>query len=237
MPTSLFLPDLKDSRAQRQTMVDCQIRTFDVTDQPVIERFLTVPRERFLPESLRDLTYSDTGLTIPASPAGGGERYCLPPFVLARLIQGGRVSRRDRVLDIASGFGYSSALLAGLAGEVVSLESAQPLREEMTARLGQSGFGTVRVIEGPLEEGSAADAPFDVIMVNGAVERGLEALFAQLREGGRLLAIQRLPSDPTGRAAKAMRFDKNSGEISNRVLFDASGPVLAPFKKAPAFIF
>ena len=235
MPASPSLPDLKDSAGQRRTMVDCQIRTFEVTDQLVVERFLAVPRERFLPDSLRDLAYSDNGFSIPGREGDGEARYCLPPFVLARLIQGGRVGSGDRVLDVASGLGYSTALLAGLAREVLSLEAGPVLRDELKARL--AGLGAVRVLDGPLEKGAATDGPFDVILVNGAVERGLEELFAQLAEGGRLLTIQRSPGDPTGRAAKATRFDKSSGEISNRILFDASAPILAPFKRAPAFVF
>lgn len=235
MQAPVSAADLKDSKIQRQTMVDCQIRTFEVTDQLVIDQFLAVPRERFLPDAVRDLAYSDIGFTIPVTSGDG--RYCLPPLTLARLIQGGRVASNDRVLDVASGSGYSTAILAGLAGSVLSLEADPTLRHELKTRLTAFGLDQVRTIDGPLEAGAESDGPFDVILVNGAVETGLDALFAQLAEGGRLLTIQRAPSDPTGRAAKAMRFEKSSGQISGRILFDASAPVLTAFKRAPAFVF
>ncbi|MDR3463874.1 MAG: protein-L-isoaspartate O-methyltransferase [Beijerinckiaceae bacterium] len=230
-------PDLKDSKSQRQTMVDCQIRTFDVTDQLVLARFEKVAREQFLPDAFRDLAYSDIGFTIPASAGGGEARYLLTPLVLARLLQGGRVGASDKVLDIAGGTGYSTAILAGLASDVVALEANAALREDLENRVAAAGLRNVRTLEGPLERGAAGEAPFDVILVNGAVETGLDTLFAQLAEGGRLLTISRFGNDPTGRASKAVVYEKTSGEVSGRVLFDTSAPVLAAFRKQPAFVF
>ncbi len=227
---------LKDSAAQRQTMVDCQIRTFDVTDQRVIARFLAVPRELFVPDEVRDLAYSDIGFTW-AGASGEEGRYLLPPLVLARLIQGGRVKPTDRVLDVAPGAGYSTAILSGLAAEVLALEATSGLRREMQARLKTFGLGQLRTLDGGLADGAAGDGPFDVILINGTVETNLNGLFAQLAEGGRLLAILRGPADPTGRAAKAMCFEKRGGEIGHRYLFDASAPVLRAFFKAPQFVF
>jgi protein-L-isoaspartate(D-aspartate) O-methyltransferase len=237
MQAPTLLPELKDSKSQRQTMADCQIRTFDVTDQLVIDQFERVPRERFLPDEFRDLAYSDIGFTIPAPAAGGEERYLLTPLVLARLLQGGRVGPGDKVLDVAAGSGYSTAILAGLASDVVALESNAVLRQDLQSRIVSAGLKNVRTLEGPLEKGAPAEGPFDVILVNGAVETGLDALFAQLAEGGRLLTISRLQNDPTGRAAKAVLYEKTGGEVSGRILFDASAPVLPAFKRVPAFVF
>ena len=110
---------LAQSALHRRTMVDCQIRTFDVTDQPLLARMLDVPREDFLPPELAPLAYSDTGLQLKS---GGERRTLLPLLVLARLIQGAGVRSADKVLDVGAATGYSSALLAGLAGRVVALE-------------------------------------------------------------------------------------------------------------------
>ena len=228
---------LKDSVAQRQTMVDCQIRTFDVIDQRVIARFLAVPRELFVPDEVRDLAYSDIGFALKTTGPGEGERYLLPPLVLARLIQGGRVKATDRVLDVAGGAGYSAAILAGLSAEVVALEASDGIRQDLDTRLQGFGLGQVRTLAGALENGAASDGPFDVILVNGAVETHLDGLFAQLAEGGRMLAILRGKDDPTGRAAKAMCFEKRGGEIGHRYLFDASAPVLHAFSRTPQFVF
>ncbi len=236
MQATVIQADLSDSAIQRQTMVDCQIRTFEVTDQRLIARLMAVPREQFVPDAVRVLAYSDVGLEMTEN-GGSGKRYLLPPLVLARLIQGGRVLARDRVLDVAAGGGYSTAILAGLATQVVALEDTSGLRQELESRLAAVGLGRVQVIERTLDQGVAEAGPFDVIVVNGAVESGLDGLLRQLAEGGRLVAILRDPVDPTGRAAKAMAWEKRNGEIGTRYLFDASAPVLPAFKRPPAFTF
>jgi protein-L-isoaspartate(D-aspartate) O-methyltransferase len=229
--------DLKDSKRQRQTMVDCQIRTYEVTDQRVIDRFLDVPRERFVPDAVRALAYSDIGFTLDAEDVAGEARYLLAPLVLARLIQGGRVTATDRVLDVACGTGYSTAILAGLAGEVIGLEDCEARRRTLQANLSDNGFNRVRTLSGVLAEGSSLDAPFDVILVNGALATRPDMLLSQLADGGRLLAIRRASDDPTGRAAKAICYEKRGGEVGTRYLFDASAPVLRPFAVAPHFVF
>lgn len=235
------IPDLlKDSDAQRRTMVDCQIRTFDVTDRRVIGRFLAVPRELFLPDESRALAYSDIGFVVPApneDSSKGEGRYLLPPLVLARLIQGARILPTERVLDVAPGTGYGTAILAGLAAEVMALESDEPRRADLEARLRGFGLTNVRTRAGGLADGAASDAPFDVIVVNGSVQTNLTALTDQLAPGGRLLAIKREAHDPTGRAGKAMRFDKHAHGTGARYLFDASAPCLAPFQERPQFVF
>jgi protein-L-isoaspartate(D-aspartate) O-methyltransferase len=234
-PASLEL--LKDSQAQRRTMVDCQIRTFDVTDQRLIGRFLEVPRELFVPNNVRDLAYSDIGFLVPGSAPGQEARYLLPPLVLARLIQGGRVKPTDRVLDVAAGTGYSTAVLAGLAANIVALEADEALRRDLASRLDSFGLAQVTTRVGPLAQGSAADGPFDLILVNGAVQTNPDSLFAQLADGGRLLVIKRAPDDPTGRASKAMCYEKRGAGVGARFLFDASAPCLRAFQDTPQFVF
>ena len=190
MQAPLTLDLLKDSQAQRRTMVDCQIRTFDVTDQRLIGRFLEVPRELFVPANVRTLAYSDIGFVVPAASPQQEARYLLPPLVLARLIQGARLTASDRVLDVASGTGYSTAVLAGLVADVVALEADDMLRQDLEARLGAFGLAHVRTRQGALADGASADGPFDVIVVNGAVQIDPEGLFGQLAEGGRLVAVE-----------------------------------------------
>ena len=229
--------DLPDSRAHRQTMVDCQIRTFDVTDQRLLNRLLELPRERFLPGALRTLAYSDVALRVPAEAPDEEPRTLLTPMVLARMIQGGRVKPTDRVLDIAGGTGYSAAILAGLAAEVIALEAGPLRRRTMQACLATCGLDRVRTLDGDLAQGAASDGPFDVILVNGAAAANLEGLMAQLAADGRLLVVRRAPDDPTGRAAKAICYEKRGGDIGNRYLFDASAPLLRAFTPAPTFVF
>jgi protein-L-isoaspartate(D-aspartate) O-methyltransferase len=217
-------------------MVDCQIRTFDVTDHAVIARFLEVPREKLLPSDLNALAYSDLALKLPAD-AQGKARVMLPPAILARLIQAAAVKPGDKVLDIASGDGYSTAILAGLAGEVVALKASEPRAAAIKANLAAIGLGSVRVAAGPLTDGAKSEAPFDVILVNGAVEANLDRLFQQLRSGGRLLTIVRKTTAPGYGASHAVKFENQSGRISSCFLFDADAPVLDEFRKEAEFVF
>lgn len=228
---------LSQSAVLRRTMVDCQIRTFDVTDHRVLARMLEVPREQFLPPELAALAYSDLPLELKPSRPGGERRTLLPPLVLARLIQEAGVLASDSVLDVAPGTGYSSAVLAGLAGRVVAVEQDPSLCETMRAYLDAAGLSEVRTICGPLEIGAPDEGPVDLILINGAVENNLDQLFAQLKDGGRLLALKHQPGDLTGRAGKAVRYEKVAGAKGYRVLFDAAAPVLEAFRQKEQFRF
>ncbi|MGO8845743.1 MAG: protein-L-isoaspartate O-methyltransferase family protein, partial [Methylocella sp.] len=165
------------------------------------------------------------------------QRTLLPPLVLARLIQGAGVGSSDKVLDVGAATGYSSALLAGLAGRVVALESDPSLYKELRSNLDAFGLAKVETVLAPLSEGAPKEAPFDVIFINGAVEANLDALFAQLKDGGRLVALKPLAGDLTGRASKAVRYEKIDGGIGYRVLFDASAPIFDAFRRDEQFTF
>jgi protein-L-isoaspartate(D-aspartate) O-methyltransferase len=226
----------REFEIQRRTMVDRQIRTFDVTDHAVIARFLEVPREKFLPKSLVPFAYSDMTLKIPGE--GKDEpRVMLSPASLARLLQAAAVQPGDKVLDVAAGTGYSSAILAGLAERVVSLESSEARAGAIKANLAELGITNARAFAGPLTGGVPSEAPFDVIVVNGAVEAHLESLFQQLRSGGQLLTIVRKTTAPGYGASHATRFESLSGQISSCFLFDSDAAVLTAFRKELEFVF
>jgi len=221
-----------DYTALRRTMVERQVRTFDVTDQAVIARMYAVPREKFVPESLMTLAYSDVPLDLPVA-TGGTTRRLLPPLILARMLQASLVRPEDRVLDVGGATGYSAALLGGLALSVVALECEAEFVTKAKASLDGEPI-PVKVVHGPLTQAPAGEGPFDLIFVNGAVEANLEPLFEALAPQGRLVAIFR----ETGLVSRAVRFDKDDlGEVGRRALFDASAPTLPGFEKAPAFVF
>ncbi len=228
---------LPRSAMLRQTMVDCQIRTFDVTDQRVLARMLEIPREQFLPANQAHLAYSDLALQLKPAGAGKEGRSLLAPLVLARLIQGADVKPTDSVLDVAPATGYSSALLAGLSARLHALESEPKLYEALRSSFARLGLANAEAHLGPLAVGVPDDGPFDVILINGKVEANLEALLAQLKEGGRLLAIESVAGDLSGRAGKAVRYEKAGKAIGCRALFDAASPVLPDFRKAKQFSF
>jgi protein-L-isoaspartate(D-aspartate) O-methyltransferase len=209
----------------RRRMVDGQIRPSDVTDRDLIAAMLEVPRERFVPPALASVTYLDRDLPVDE------KRLLLKPMVLARLIQAAEIGAADRVLDVAGGTGYSSAILARLAGTVVALEDDAGRARRGADILAQLGITNVTAAVGPLDAGWPALAPYEVILVNGTFEVEPEGLFRQLKEGGRLVGILGSPH-----AGKAMIYRLDRGEIGGRPLFDASAPILPTFVKAPAFV-
>jgi protein-L-isoaspartate(D-aspartate) O-methyltransferase len=216
----------------RRTMVERQLRPFDLTDVPLLEQFLNMPRELFLPAGQEALAYSDLAVTVRG--AAGHRRTLLPPLVLARLLQGGLPRPGDKALAIG-GAGYSAAILSGLVGEVVSLDSDPELAARARDGLAALGVQNVRVEVGSMAEGCPAHAPYDVIYVEGGVDANLETLFAQLAPNGRLVAIVR---PEAGAGQQVVRFERQAGQAAGRVsLLSAGAPILEGFAKAPSFIF
>jgi protein-L-isoaspartate(D-aspartate) O-methyltransferase len=219
-----------DFAAARRTMVDSQVRTSDVTDPRLIAAMLDVPRERFLPPENAALAYLD--FDAPATAPGRPVRRLLKPMVLARLIQAAEIAPGDHVLDVGCATGYSSAILARLARKVVALEEDAGLAALARDNLRALHLHHVEVESGLLTEGWPARAPFDAIILNGAVELAPEALLQQLRSGGRLAGV--LGRGPAG---KAMIYRSIGGECGGRPAFDAAAPLLPGFTEPTAFVF
>jgi protein-L-isoaspartate(D-aspartate) O-methyltransferase len=222
-----------DSAVLRRRMVDCQLRTFSITDESVLNAVQNTPREIFVDAGQRSIAYSDAPV---CSSAGLVRRPLLMPMVLARLLQSAEVKAGDRFLDVAGGSGYSAAVAAHLAGSVVALESEAGFAEQLRSHAGSLGLAQVETVTGPLSAGAPGKGPFNVILVNGAVEEGLDALFGQLADGGRLMTILRSPGQ-TGLALKAVRYEKVGADIGMRVVFDANAQILQQFSRKPAFVF
>jgi protein-L-isoaspartate(D-aspartate) O-methyltransferase len=217
-----------DFAAQRTKMVESQIRTEDVTDRRVIAAMAAVAREKFVPERMAPLAYIDQDLAIAGMGMGG--RFLMKPATLARLLQAAGVTPGDRALDVGCGLGYAAAVLARLAASVVALEEDATLAAGARKQLG--GVGNVEVVEGRLEDGHKAGAPYDLILVEGAVEVVPEALLDQLGEGGRLVAVVGY-----GRSASATVFTKADGDVGDRPAFDADVPPLPGFRRPKGFVF
>jgi protein-L-isoaspartate(D-aspartate) O-methyltransferase len=215
-----------DTVTARRMMVDCQVRTADVTDSDLIGAMLDVPRERFAPASVAELAYVDNDL-----PLGSG-RALLKPMVLAKLIQAAHVRGTDHVLDVGCGTGYSSAVLARLAGSIVALEEDQALAQQAKQALAGTAGSNVSVVTGPLNAGWAAAAPYDVIFLNGSAEVVPEALGRQLKPEGRLVCVFGPAS-----AGKAMIYRQIEGQLVGRPIFDAAARVLPGFVAVPEFVF
>ena len=166
--------------AMRHAMVASQLRTNAVSDARVVATMARVPREAFLPVEVRGIAYRDT-----AVPLGRGRAQNVP-IATGRLLTEAWLLASDRVLLIGAAGGYTAAVLAGLVAEVVAVESDPALAA--AARAALADYANVTVIEGPLEAGHDAGAPYDVLMIDGAVEHVPDALVAQIRAGGRAVA-------------------------------------------------
>jgi protein-L-isoaspartate(D-aspartate) O-methyltransferase len=216
-----------DFAVARRMMVDGQVLTRDVFDPDLLAAMLEVPRERFVPPAQAALAYLDRNLPLTAD----GSRCLLQPIVLARLLQAADITATDHVLDVGCGTGYSSALLARLAGSVVALEEDKDLAA-FARRVLRELAPQVEVVEGLLKTGWPAAGPYDAIVLNGAAEIIPEPLFAQLKDGGRLVGIE-----GEGPATQARIYCSIRGEISGRSITEAAAPLLPGFARPPEFVF
>jgi protein-L-isoaspartate(D-aspartate) O-methyltransferase len=226
-----------DFPAARATMVESQLRTDRVIDRRVLAAFASLPRELFVPAEKRDLAYSDATLEVWPSFDGGPARYLLPPVVLGRLVQLASVEADDAVLDIGCATGYSTAVLAQLARSATAVEVEPELAAAARENLQALGLNNATVIDGDLARGAPEAGPFDVILLNGSVQEVPDSLLAQLKEGGRLVAV--IANGPQGRPrqGKAFLFVKIDGEASGLPHFDANAKPLPGFAPSPSFTF
>jgi protein-L-isoaspartate(D-aspartate) O-methyltransferase len=218
---------MPDYSAARFHMVEGQIRVNKVTDEALTDAMMAVPRELFVPKSARGIAYVDED--IPIAPG----RFLMEPMVLARLLNDARVRRSDIALDLACGTGYASSLLARMAATVVAVEDDAELAGRASEVLSELNVDNVAVVQAPTEAGYPDQAPYDVILINGAVAEIPQTIFDQLNEGGRLVTIVA----PKGRMGQARLYTKVGGAMSHRVLFEAGTPMLPGFAPKPAFEF
>jgi protein-L-isoaspartate(D-aspartate) O-methyltransferase len=217
-------PSFDDARAR---MILGQVRTNDVQDDGVIAAMAALPREHYVPKGQIHLAYSD--ICVPLKPG----RFLLDPRTLAKMLQALRISPQERVLDIAAGTGYSTAVLCQLSGDVVALEDDAELAGAASAQLSKAPkLGTLFGAVGAHSAGYQAKAPYDVILVNGAIAHPPESWASQLVEGGRLIAV--VNQGPIG---KVRLYVRKGGQLSGRDVFDATVPLLPGFSAAREFAF
>jgi protein-L-isoaspartate(D-aspartate) O-methyltransferase len=214
----------------RVKMVDGQLRTTGITDARVLHAMGSIPREAFLPAVRRPLAYLDEDIAITT---GSGEpRYLMEPAPFAKLVQLADIRPLDRVLDVGCGTGYSSAVLSRLGASVTGVERQADLADSARSALAGLGFDNVTIIHAAPEDGYPQNAPYDSILLGGAVDEVPEALFGQLAEGGRLVAVI-----GEGNAGIARICVKEGGVVSCRRAFNAAVRPLPGFRRAPAFEF
>jgi protein-L-isoaspartate(D-aspartate) O-methyltransferase len=210
---------IPDFAAARDAMVESQLRPQGVSDPAVVEAMRRVPREDYLPSHTRPLAYVDRAVAISDG------RFLAPPAVLGQLLTQMMPEPGQRVLVVGAGTGYSAAVLAAMGLEVIALESDPGLAAAARAH-------KIKVVEGPLEDGHAAAAPYDRILIDGAVEYIPDALIAQLADGGRLGAAI------VDRGITRLAVGRKAGEAFGTLsIGDAGVPALPGFQRPRAFTF
>ncbi len=207
-------------------MVDCQVRPSDVTRYPVIDAMLTVPREAFVPQQFRNVAYAGEHISL------GGARVVLDPRVTGKMLDALAPTKSDMVLDVGCGFGYMAALLGRMSEAVIAIEPDADMASEATQRLAEQEADNVVVEVADLWDGAAAHGPYDVMVIEGAVETVPEGLLAQLKENGRIAAIFM-----DGAIGQCKIGRMSGGAVTWRRAFDATAPVLDGFKREKAFEF
>ncbi len=215
-----------DFAAARRKMVASQIRTNKVTDSLVSGAMEQVPREYFVPAERRAVAYLDED-----QPVGNG-RFIMEPMALARLLQLADIQDGDKALVVGAGTGYSAAVLARIAQSVIVLENDSDLADKASKIMTELVIPNVNVVKGDLASGVQAKAPFDVILIDGAVTEIPATLKRQLSDGGRLVAVVR--NGPVGRATLVSRIGDAYG---SRTDFDLITPYLPEFAPQPKFVF
>ncbi|KWV54364.1 protein-L-isoaspartate O-methyltransferase [Bradyrhizobium macuxiense] len=216
--------------AARQYMVDGQVRPSDVTDERILDAMLTIPREAFVPADKQALAYLDLDLDVAES--GATKRYLIQPALLAKMLQAADIKNSDRVLVVGCATGYAAAVVARFAAQVSATESDPALAAKATAVLTQLGIQNASVKSAAAADGDSDGAPYDVIVLNGATEIIPTGLYAQLKEGGRLVGVFGLTQPP--RVNLVTHYHDDFG---HRELFDGTAPVLPGLGRLPAFVF
>ena len=215
---------MTDYKTRRKIMVDTQIRPSDVTKFPIIDAFLFVPREKFVPDGKREAAYIGENFQI------GQSRVILDPRTLAKLLEALDVQKDELVLDIGTGLGYSSAVISLLAEVVIAVEEDSSLASESEEILSEIGADNVVVQVSKLKDGAPEHGPYDVIILQGGVEEIPGSILKQLKNGGRVGAIFIEEGLGTAKIGFKLR-DK----INWRYSFNAAAPILTGFFKQKDF--
>lgn len=215
---------MTDFATRRTVMVDTQIRPSDVTKYPIIEAMLSVPREVYVPGSLREAAYVGENVGI------GQGRVVLDPRTLAKMLDALDIQPDELVLDIGCALGYSTAVIARLAEAVIAVEEDEVLAGEAETLLSSQQVDNAAVIRASLAAGDPKHGPYDVVTIQGAVETVPEEILAQVKDGGRIGCI--FMERALGTCRVGYKID---GVVTWRYAFNASAPVLPGFATRASF--
>ncbi len=211
----------------RQTMVDTQIRVNDVTDFEVVDAFLYVPREIFVPKTARGIAYSE--IEIQTSQG----RALWTPRDFAKLLKAAEPKSSDVALLIGAGSGYEAGVVSRVVDTAIALEDSAELVEKMTDRFSEAGLDSAVSVQGELRAGLPDQAPFDLIIICGMIETMPDAWGEQLSDGGRLAVVAQVDRD----LGKGRIYTKAGNLLSYRDVFDCRPPKFSEFDKKEEFEF
>ena len=211
----------------RKNMVDCQIKTWDVFDLEVLDAFEKVKREDFVPSGYRELAFADVNLDL------GDNQKMMSPKVEARILQALALTKEDKVLEIGSGSGHMTALLAVLSKEVISFECRQNLFEAAQSNLKRAAIDNVRIHHGDGLTEYKKFAPYDVIVLSGATPNRQRIIENSLAIGGRMFAI--VGSGDVMVAQLMQRISNSNWHLEN--LFETTAEILKGSEIQPVFQF
>lgn len=230
---------LKDRAHPRLNMVNCQLRPNGVRDERLIQAFKSIPMESFVPPSTQSMVYSDSNLCL--TPDLVIQRWLLAPLTLGKLLQLANIQPHDRVMIIGCGTGYSLALVAQLADQVIGVESDEDLAYTARNYAQEQGISNIKVVTGALSVGYPKEAPYDVIIIEGAVEHIPSILIDQLDKlNGRLVTVIKEHAG-TGQLSRQSNFGKGAmitrleDTLTQIEKFEASCPHLAEFEQRAKF--
>lgn len=221
------------SKQARTNMITNQLEPSGVSAVSVIDVMKDVPREKFVPEEFKGSAYIDEDI-----PLGHG-RFLVEPRVFAKILQAVDVQPTDKVLDIACGTGYSSVVLSRLAKSVVAVESIGELAEVARKNV-RSMKANVELFCASITGGYSLKAPYDLILINGAIEQVPEEILDQMSNGGKLVAIivgEQSKLQRNSEVGQVVCWTRTGDEIHKAVLFDAALPILPDFNRKPEFKF
>lgn len=220
---------MKQNQLARENMVDSQIHPLGVVSEAVLQGFMNVPREWFVPESKQACAYLDEDLEVAPG------RFLLEPQVQARLLQSLNLNGQEAVLDIGCATGYSAAVLSYVCSTVIAVETEQAMLAEAQNNWESCDVLTIIPYLGDLNKGCPDHKLYDAIIMNGSVAQVPRTILSQLEVGGKLVTVVRPSPKQAGKATLFQRDEENV--FSERVLFDAFSPYLPGLEPKNEFIF
>ena len=172
---------MTDYAAEREAMVERHLRRRGITEKPILDAFLAVPREAFISEEYAHLAYGDHPLPIEAG------QTISQPYIVALTIQAAEIRQGDKVLEVGAGSGYAAAVISRIAGKVVAIERQHDLVEVAAGRMRRLGYGNVEIVEGDGTRGCPEQAPFEAIVAAASGSHVPKAFVEQLADGGRIV--------------------------------------------------